>query len=327
MTAALAAMVQRWSRGTEGEDDLLALYNLLTFLSQRVLYEYEPCRGTAHPPFLTRLERWLSAANSDDTRQSLFRLLGEVYFVGQRELEVLHVSAFEDIVAHWLIERAGLEANRSLLPQGLEAELAATWFCPVTDSMEIARFCHLNGVSGGHDYRPDWRSLAKFGDASRVAAYLQKTDTRHIVLLEDFVGTGNQAAPAVAFAGEVAAPIADVLFCPLIIARDGVARLAADVSHLPHVEIIPALTLTEECHVRRLPPSSGDPSAQTPAFRRALLDVHDQVAAGDPTLSPFGYDDIGTLAIPFANCPNNAPPVLHHTSGSWYPLFPRSSRT
>lgn len=47
-----------------------------------------------------------------------------------------------------------------------------------------------------------------------------------------------------------------------------------------------------------------------------------------PSLRPLGFEKLrslglGTLAIPYRNCPNNAPLVLWWNSGGWKPLFRR----
>ena len=71
--------------------------------------------------------------------------------------------------------------------------------------MRINAFYHLNNISGT-SYRPDWLSLAKFGDRKAIADFLAAGGIERIVLLEDFVGSGDfvgRSSPVLLFCGEV----------------------------------------------------------------------------------------------------------------------------
>ncbi len=222
----LAEKLFEWSRDLEDDEvDYSRLHSQLHFLDSLLFKDYEPALLPTVPPS-QHLPAWLSSAATEAEQKGLLELLARVYFVGRQEFDTLYVKALETVVVDWLIDVRALRADTEF-PRALGAALDQCWFCPITDSMPIARFSHMTGVKG-RDYRPDWRSLAKFGDKASVESYCADKDIKAIVLLEDFIGTGKQAEEAVSYACSLTGDL-QVLVCPLVICADGVRRLGRTV--------------------------------------------------------------------------------------------------
>jgi hypothetical protein len=68
------------------------------------------------------------------------------------------------------------------------------------------------------------------------------------------------------------------------------------------------------------------------ATRELINRIHLTVSNGvvpNPFIKPygpFGFADTGALVVMHSNCPDNTVPIIHHSSDTWDPLFPRSSR-
>jgi hypothetical protein len=311
---------QQWAR--DPDFTLGDLYERLSYLEGELFTHYEPTLGDTR--FSQRLADWLDGVGSEADQRSLFALLEHLYFVGERELEVLYRQAFNAQVMWWLSDDFSELGSSSHRPY-LDDQLKMTWFCPITDSMQIARFHHLNSIEG-KPMRPDWRTLAKFGQPQKVAEYMSDHGFTRLVLLEDFVGSGSQATSALKFALSVSDTLR-ILVVPLIVCADGLARLTALVErHAERVTVSPTLVLPVDCvlsSVRR---------AQEPADYdelRDLLRALDPLVGGESDeleTRVFGFGKVGSLAVLQGNCPNNAPSAIHFRSETWAPLFPRASR-
>jgi hypothetical protein len=140
--------------------------------------------------------------------------------------------------------------------------------------------------------------------------------------MEDFVGTGKQAAKVLEKLRATVPESWQILFVPLILLERGVPRLRA----LDGVELAPVLVVPEKNCIAREPKSeeSRDISrvraliAQTASDVRERLDEFD-----DPPTDEFGYGGCGALIVTSHNAPNNTLPMVHHKSPRWNPLFRR----
>ncbi len=311
---------QKWSR--EGLGDYDAAPARLSFLAEHLFEEYEPARG--HSLFMDRFARWLDSAGSDDDSRLLIDLLKHVYFVGRGEFEVLYREAFHGPIMWWLLGtdiRLGSEGAAL----AVEEAVRDTWFCPITDSMQIARFHHLNQIVG-KDLRPDWRTLASFGDPKRVRNYMDEHGFTKLVLLEDFVGTGNQAAEAIRFALDLRDDL-EIFVLSLIICPEGLSRLQREADSAGGRVTIAASVVVPAGALLRPDAQAEDPEIFA-RFRELLVRLDPLVGNMESTGSDrlFGFRSTGALVVLYTNCPNNAPPVLHWASDSWSPVFPRSER-
>jgi hypothetical protein len=308
--------VRHWS---EAEQEL---YARLLYLQEQLFTEYVP--GRDQPSFEQRLKAWLSSPGDEDDRRLLFSLLSHLYFIGQRELDVLYRKAFRADVMWWLSDPA-VNIDDSAYVESLSNALDETWFCPITDSMNIAHFHHINGIRE-RDLRPEWRTLARLGDQNRVGEYMEARNYRRLVLLEDFIGTSTQSKSSIQWTLD-SFPDLPLLICPLVICRSGFEALDDLMGSHSNAEVRPGIVVPDRCVLG--PPAQESEPEDFPQLRDLLLRLVALVDApgGTPEEKAFGYGSIGAMTVLFTNCPNNAPPALHHSdSATWSPLFPRSVR-
>lgn len=317
--------VNSWQLASEDGKLFQQVNDRLETLAKALYANYEPTIGP-FPEYWHRLEAWIDNVDAEDNQKLLFRLAAELFFVGSKELDNLYRVAFNANVTHWLIDQLGLELDDQDLGTAVSGALERTWFCPVTDSMRINAFYHLNHISG-RDYRPDWRSLAKFADPVKLDAFLRNNIDR-VVLLEDFVGSGSQLRSAIDFLRDLPNR-PPTLLVPLIICPEGMKTSQVWRTENPSLTISPVIRLTARDFLTDTP-GLDEPAAFVP-FRKLIRDTFPQVLNGaDPittkTYTPFGFASTGSLVILATNCPDNTLPLVHHKSDTWQPLFPRASR-
>jgi|ERR1035438_2436628 hypothetical protein len=187
--------------------------------------------------------------------------------------------------------------------------------------MRINGFYHLNHITG-RDYRPDWRSLQKFGSSDKLRGFIAAEHIERIVLIEDFIGTGEQAGHAMKFAAELGIPL---LVIPLIVCPPGVEAGANLQTAFPNLTFDPVLPLSQAAFV------TPDPvPGEAPIFTRIrgiATATFDRVKVGLPEyVGAFGFNDTATIIVLYPNCPDNTLPMVYSASAEWEPLFPRASR-
>jgi len=327
----VAKRFEEWDRELRepGAVRYTTVHRQINYLADRLFRDYEPTKAPRHKEFRFRLREWLDSAHSEADQKILARLVPELYFIGPEEFTALYRSAMNDPIARWLIERHDIGLASSTASAELMQQVRQTWFCAITDSMNIAAFYHVNNIEGVK-YRPAWRTLCDLAEpkSDEIAKYMMGCDPplTQIVLLEDFVGTGTQSLPTVQFVATLPTE-APVLLCPLIIAPDGSAKYAELEQSHENLTYSPVMELPEQAFV------TVNAQPDEPQFfadlRDAAVRLHDLVCGSSPKnlYGPFGFGRNGGLVVLFSNCPDNSLPLLHHSSDSpWYALFPRSSR-
>ncbi len=159
--------IHRWSSDTRDEVDFRSIHNYINYLAERLFDEYEPTKRADKLPFRARLHKWLSSAQDEADRKIMFQLVPMLYFVGSKEFDSLYQAAFNEHIACWLMDQEGICLDDLNAQERLRKARDETWFCGITDSMQIAKFYHINNIEGV-DLRPDWRTLAVLGDKKRL---------------------------------------------------------------------------------------------------------------------------------------------------------------
>lgn len=311
--------------------------------------EYVPADNPQHTArYMTRLAEWVGNVEADADRKLLLEYALHVAFFSHKDLRALYRTAFSGTITRWVIEQEKLSLDDAAFQTRLAEELhQRTWYCPVTDSMDINEFYHANHIVGV-SHRPGFALLKMLdepvkGEGSATRSRLMRNLDRYVndpnpdssalplkrlVLLEDFVGSGNQSCKALEWAAKnLKLPI---LFVPLVVCAPGVATLDGIAAK---VRISPLLTLGER---DLLGPNRngavGIPNAER--IEALARETFEQVAGGphaDARIAPhtaFGFRQTGSSFVSYSNTPNNTVPMIHHepASGGWRPLFPRSAR-
>lgn len=281
--------------------------------------------------FINRLEAWLGNETlGPEDIKVLLQLVPQLQFVDREDMLSLYRAAFSGPIARWIMDEAGLDfgLNRERLGAALAEGVRQTWFCPVTDSMDIAQFDHVNHIVG-QAYRPAWRVLGKLGDIGKIREYIRREGFVRVVLLEDFVGTGMQCRGPVQFAVRNLCPEIPVLFVPLIISGANLEVFRASLDAAVGFSFAPLSVVPRHMHV--LPEEQAGEPTLIQRLREIVAKTFAQVRRpsqdGEGELDePFGFGSLGMLAIMYTNCPNNTLPLLHHSNREWAALFPRVSR-
>jgi hypothetical protein len=312
------------------DDSSLRAINIhLNHLERRLYKSFEPSTATREN-YWSRLEKWIENVPGEDDKKTLLRLAPEIFYVGPEEFLELYRLTYENIVAHWLIDSLNIDILEPTAQQKIRAAVTETWFCPISDSMRINSFYHVNAVNAKCDLRPDWRSLERFASIATVRDYCVAENIKRIVLLEDFVGGGSQVAPALNFAAQLL-PDIQVLFAPLIICPSGVVAVDVVVAAHPGLAFQPALSLPSNAFFTAI--ESPFDVALTTALRTLIHSTYPSVSAGSPPntppYGPYGFpaaNPVGGLVVMFSNAPDNTLPLIQFRSSNWEPLFPRHRR-
>lgn len=337
-------LAAEWDRCTEnsplekdGYDDFTSIFKTIEFLEEELYRQYDPTRFPPYLDYFPRLRDWLANTNDENAQRILFELAPRLTFLGNEEFATLYQSSFNGPTTRWVLDLLDIKLDDPNLDGKLSSELHQhTWYCPITDSMDISAFYHVNGI-GGIDHRPDFRSLRKFGDKEKILSHIrdhknareEPTPLRRLVLLEDFVGSGDQCEKTLKFAAALDSNI-PVLFIPLVICPAGAQRIRKMIATggYPNLRCEPALELTEDGFINDK--VNLDPDSLGANVRRLSKDVYCQVKGDDspPPLpyTEFGFQHTGSTVVLHSNTPDNTLPIIHHTSNTWKPLFPRSAR-
>lgn len=320
----IEGLVDSWASKDEGVG-YRDINKYVRYLAQRLYHDYEPTEAST-TDFMIRLEKWLDNVSTDEEKQVLFRLLPRIFYAGEREFRSLYRVAYNEIISRWIIDTGGVRlTDLNNAKNELHRIISETWICPITESMRINSFYHINYLTG-FSYRPDWRSIKRFGSEDKVREFCNQNGIKRLVLLEDFVGSGSQITDVVEFASGLDL-FDQILVIPLIICPEGMDNLNRDLSVYTEVRVQPVLSLSHHSFVR--PSIVSGEEALAGEVRKLANDTYHPLlkppATGAP-FGPFGYRMTGGLLVMYSNTPDNSLPVIHWRSDEWYPIFERHTR-
>jgi hypothetical protein len=328
MNSKIEKLVNQWA--IEDSDTIYRTINSqLNFLSEALFHDYEPEQG-ANPDFRSRLQNWLANVDGPD-KKTLFKLLPHIFYLGNKEYNNLLRVAYNEIIARWIIDNDNIKLDDfSIAQQALKNSITRCWICPITDSMDINSFYHINNVPGSIDWRPQWYNVNEPWNtmSQGLVNYINNEGLEKLVLLEDFVGSGSQIEQTIhhIMALNLGIP---VLLLPIMNCPAGVNRFNNLQSQYPDLTYKSVLELSKQCFVFPVPYQDELPAIQNTRelIQRVYLKTSNGVSVGNgKPYSPFGYRDTGGLLVKYSNTPDNSIPVIHHESNTWAPLFRRHSR-
>ncbi len=318
--------VYKWVQN--GEDKYSDINLRIIHLNHWLFSDYEPTLGPG-PNFLKRLGDWLENINDEEDQKILFELVPNIFYVGREELNVLYREAYQTIFARWLIDQIKSDFSSSTVLEDLNAEIINTWFCPFTDSLRINQFYHINNIPSSHNLRPDWKSLITLGNNGAINNYIISNNIQRIVLLEDFIGNGDQVSKTVQFLAANMNHLS-ILIIPLIICPTGLKNISAICKANPKISIFPVVSVPENYFVHELESDiESDFFKKLHAVAKKTYDSVDNNRAIDNKVAPygpFGWKKTGGVIVMHTNTPDNSLPLIHNESETWKPLFKRHKR-
>ena len=296
-----------------------------------------------HPDFssnyMERLATWIGNLKDETDQKILLEYALHISFFSHGDFAALYRTAFNRDITRWVashvnanLDACGAEGFHDLVYYEIHNH---TWFCPVTDSMDINEFYKVNHLKGsGH--RPGFYTLQMLAESAgvpntalveNIKYYMEIGSVNRLdrlVLLEDIVGSGSQCLNAVRWA--VQSLRKPVLFIPLILCPNGVGPLQVEEQQSNGL-----LTVRPVVELRRSdllgPERQGQPSWP---IADSVEDLARRSAGqlGIDVGSAFGYVQTGCSLATFANTPDNSLPMIHRKSENpkWDPLFPRIYR-
>lgn len=338
----LRNLVRKWDLEMTGDAIAKSEYGfILDQLDHHAKKEWRSYLPAENPPFnpsyIERLADWIGNMTNEADQKLLLKYAAHISFFSHDDFVALYRTAMDREISRWVAS----QISARLEPHGwqsfhaeVEKEIHQhTWFCPITDSMDINEFYKVNHLTGiGH--RPGFATLEKFATSAGPPNPLLAENVRHyidnanrsvplkrIVLLEDIVGSGSQCLNAVRWVVKnLGKP---VLFVPLILCPNGVKALrdeeAASSGRLtvrPVIELSRSDLLGTERHGELGWPITVEMEGLATRCASGAL----------PGIAPFGYRGTGCSLTTFSNTPDNTLPIVHHNNGTWKPLFPRVFR-
>lgn len=318
------------SRVTQRRVLYQSLVKEIRFHTSARFWQYAPTYSCA-PDFTDRLTLWLTnPVVTSDGVKTMLNLVPHIQFVDRDDMLSLYRAAFTGPITRWLMDelRIGFSTNQVELDTSIKNGTETTWFCPVTDSMDIAQFHHINRIQG-KSHRPTWRTLREFGSVDKIKSYMSTEGFKRLVLLEDFVGSGVQSRGPIRFVIDNLCPSISVLFVPLIITERGCnvlkrLRRRSNAFQIDPVFVVPGhvnLSVEEQEFEPPLYPRLRELVEQTFDSVRQPLPPEVEVLQHS-----LGFNKLGAMVVLFSNCPNNTLPLIWHDSPEWAALFPRVSR-
>jgi hypothetical protein len=345
----LYAKVREWDFQFTGDAAAKSKFGIiLDQLYYHATNEWRVYLPAEHPDFnasyMERLASWVGNVTSETDQKLLLEYALFISFFSHADFAALYRSAMDREITRWVAGQIGARLDPlggKVFQDLLRAQIHhQTWFCPVTDSLDINEFYKVNHLKGvGH--RPAFATLEMLAEkagspnpglANNIIYYMANPSLdpaypslplERVVLLEDIVGSGSQCLEALRWAvGNLGKPI---LFVPLILCPNGVDALRAEENN-SHGR----LTVRPVIELRRNdllgPERQGLEGWKiTPEVEDLARRYAGRASVGRET---FGYLNTGCSLATFSNTPDNTLPIVHNRppSGDWNPLFPRIYR-
>jgi len=309
-------------------DDSETLRKKIECYSSRLMNIYDS-GGTAWD-FQHQLIKWLNNVDSIKNKYLLINSLSYFTFFNRGQFIALCREALCGPTVKWLIDIENYDITDPLLNSQINQSISLTLFSAATDSMSINDFRHACKPMTVKTTGQTWLDYIKHIDSEeekkvKAQSYqklLHNKGYKRIVVLEDFVGTGNQIKNILDFLG--CFKKWPILVIPLLVCPQGNSAIP---KHLrkrgyDHISYEPVSILPWELILAdKRPKDSMLYSPLLTELKKFARITHEKLGIGY-----LGYKKVGALCAKYANCPNNTLPLYHNKSDKWEPLFERSDR-
>lgn len=316
-------LVSEWERValSGSQDNYCDILDEVLFDADLRFIDYLQYRDEGEFP--SRLQKWLDNLSTDRDKKILFMLLHWIIFVDRLQMHSLYRDAYRRVVVPWISQDV-LNA-RDMLSDDYDIKIRSLLrdypFYSITESFGFNEFLHINNLHGLT--RPIILGESKEDVNAKLRACINTK--KGIIILEDFVGTGNQARDVLVKIKDNVPSNFQILFVPLLILECGLTKLNME-PKLKTVSIKPVMTIRNRFCLQKA--SMPDEPPVFNYVRSLIKSTADRVIRplgdyDDPPSDPFGYGSSGALLVTCHNTPNNTLPLIHHRSPTWSPLFRR----
>jgi len=278
----------------------------------RNLYQYKWSVNRSFPAGLTpTLENWLNNFSTKREQRVAFELVSKVLFYSRRELECLCRTACNKLLA-FMTRSLGSAVNMSFIDK-------EAFLLPATDS--DAQYCTFLRHSLGLNTNTVKQSIHDL----KTYHYSQR---KHIILLEDFVGSGTTAINKYRELGvpEKRTAFGDLHFyyCALVATEWGLERIKRQTAfEVVAGEVLDSKYKCFSDNSMIYPQTRNRAEAQ-----QVFSDYGEQLCQDDPEIPgyPLGFNDDQLSVVLPDNTPDNTLPVIWYPDKNWFALFRRDRR-
>lgn len=282
--------------------------------------DYGPFKNDGKP-FLSRLHTWVTQTADVRLQQAMLEFVHWILYLDEREMRSLYCDAFRRIIVPWLTTEMTIEEELSSdYRHALRLKMQTVSFFSITESFQHKLFSNLNTLTG-------MPKPVIFGESiDQVPGLLQSAaNASAIVVLEDIVGTGKQAAKVLKAVIAALGTSKPILFVPLLILESAMVQ-DAPLMKLNGISVLPATIIPSRLCLTK------DPHAHEPEIFRRIRSVVELTRTrvlekldelDDVPKNEFGYEGVGATVVTHQNTPNNSLPLIHHRAPNWEPLFRR----
>lgn len=346
----LRKKVQEWDQvNPDGSPIAQAKYtSILTQIEYHAKNEWKVYLPAENPGFssnyMERLAAWIGNVSTEDEQKLFLEYALQISFFSHDDFLALYRTALYREVFPWIarIGNVKLDGQSPSDFCNMVSDLVShrTWYCPITDSMDINKFCKVNHLTGiGH--HPGFATLQmqaehptnpnsqiaddwiRYMDCPNNDPVHPHPSLSYLVLLEDVVGSGSQCLSSVRWA--VKNFNVPILFIPLILCPNGSSLLQnEEINSSGKLSVRPIIELSRSDLL-------GPERQNVPAWRISS-NLEDLATRYKSRLSvgmnEFGYESTGCSVATFSNAPDNTLPIVHYScpKKTWNPLFPRVFR-
>jgi hypothetical protein len=264
-----------------------------------------------------RVRAWLDQVKEVQEQRLLFRLLQGMRFYGDGVVR----AHFRTI--HGAIEAALTAQGIAVLPMSTKQKRTEFRVCylglPGKSGAQLARmYADENRISADR--------IAELSDAQ--ADTLRSSGVRVLVVVDDFIGTGNTIATQLTSLSQRTREALKDQGIHLFVAAavgfpDGITRVESEARR---AGLDVTVHVGETVDEADLPFSATSRLFPDRAERERARDLVTEIGAALVSKNPLGFGDCGGLIVFERQCPNNTLPILwkESTRRPWKPLFARN---